>query len=108
MARSDGRAHRHSKEPLETACAPLYVPALRFVGGDELLDAPEAELQLVLGLRVGEADESLSCRYEHCPGQHRHAGLVEKAARELVLVKARALDVREDVKRALRPGAADA
>src|SRR5438093_8947433 len=107
MARSDGRAHRHSKEPLETACAPLYVPALRFVGGDELLDAPEAELQLVLGLGVGEADESLARRSERRPGQHGHAGLVEKTARELMLVETRALDVREDIERALGPGTAN-
>src|SRR6266516_1740861 len=107
MARSDGRAHRHSKEPLETACAPLYVPALRSVGGDELLDAPEGELQLVFGLGVGEADESLARRSERCTGQHGHPGLVEKTARELVLVKTRAHDVREDIKRALRPGTAD-
>src|SRR5438876_8632858 len=51
--------------------APLYVSRLRLVGGDELLDPPQAELQLVLRLRVGEADESLAREAERRPGQNR-------------------------------------
>src|ERR671923_162092 len=80
----------------------------RAAGGDELLDAPQAELQLVLGLRVGDADEALAGGAESGPGEDRDARLAEESARQLLLVKAGALDVREDVEGPLRALAAHA
>src|SRR5919109_4445351 len=80
----------------------------RAAGGDELLDAPQAELQLVLGLRVGDADEALAGGAESGPGEDRDARLAEEPARQLLLVKTGALDVREDVEGTLRALAAHA
>src|SRR5439155_3390581 len=81
--------------------------ALRAVGGHELLDPAQPERQLVLRLRVSEADEPFPRRAKRGPRQNRDAGFVQQAARQLVLVEPRAFDVREDVERSLRPRAAN-
>src|SRR5213593_1990405 len=81
-------------------------PILGPVGRDELLDAAQAELQLVLRLRIGKADEALARGTERRAREDGHAGLVEQPVRQVVLVEASALDVREDVEGPLRPVAA--
>src|SRR5438445_750861 len=81
---------------------------LFLTGRDELLDPPEPERELILRLRVREADEAFARVAERSPGKHRDAGLVQQPARELVLVETSALDVRKHVERALGSGAAHA
>src|SRR5205807_2595129 len=81
---------------------------LRLVSGDVLLDPPQSKLQLVLRLRVSEANESFAPVPERGPRQDRHARLAEQPPRELMLVEAGALDIGEGIKRALRPRASHA
>src|SRR5439155_3210923 len=82
--------------------------ALLSVRLHELADAVEPQLELVLGLGVREPDEPLPRLAERGARQHGDAGLVQQARREVALVEAGALDVRERVKRALRQFAAHA
>src|SRR5712692_899429 len=79
-----------------------------WVGANEVPDAVEATLELVLRLCVGEPDEALAGFAKGGPGQHGHARLAEQPVGQLALVEARPLDVREGVKRALGPVAPDA
>src|SRR5438477_336575 len=81
---------------------------LFLVRGDELLDPAKPQLELVLRLRVGQADETLPAVSKRGAGKHGDAGLVEQAIGELVLVETGTLDVRERIERTLRPRAAHA
>src|SRR3989440_8405226 len=87
---------------------PSSMRRLCLVGRDELLDPAESQLQLVLRLRVGEADEALAGVAKRGAGEHGNAGLVQQAAGELVLIESSALDVRKHVEGALGPGASHA
>src|SRR5438270_12472207 len=78
------------------------------VGLQELADAIEPGLELVLGLGVREPDEASAGGAERGARQHGHAGLGEQPVGELVLVHAGAGDVRKGVERALRFGTANA
>src|SRR5712692_12042088 len=77
----------------------LALPSVRL---HELADAVEAQLELVLRLRIREPDEPLPRLAERGSRQQRDARLVKQARRQVALVEAGGLDVRERVERTLR------
>src|SRR5713226_1333107 len=94
--------------PTPTPSSQSVFCALRPIGCYELLDPLQPSPQLVLRLRVGDADVPLPRLTERRPGKHRNTRLRQESIRQLPLPKPRALDIRERVEGSLRPRAADA
>src|SRR5260370_5921925 len=92
---------------------PLLLPspsvfcALRPVGCHELLDPLQPPQQLVLRLRVGDADIPLPRLPERRPRQHRNTRLRQQLVGQLPLPKTRALYIWKRVEGSLRPSAAN-
>src|SRR3984893_6328340 len=105
----EGRAHaRPSFYSLSPQGRGLGRRAVSAVLRHEIPDALKPAQQLVLRLRVRDANVTLARRAECGARQDRNTRFAEQAFGQLTLSESCALDVRKRIERALGPRAADA